>query len=941
MFIIINTLQEKHDKLPNYMSHSQDFKNLVFKNRARILLLLLILSVGLYVFQDFLFFRKIYIYQDIGSDSFSYALPHLAFLNDHLRSFSFSTWNFSIGIGQSNFAMNQFLFEPLYYLLAVFEKKDFPFLLGYLALLKSLLAGIFFQNYLRQMKVSDFSTVVGGLIYAFSGYIILWGQHYNFASACVYLALVLWNFERLVQQKKWLGFSLSIFLLASWSYYFLFMIGVMLTIYAQFRIYAVQKPGLLMIAKANLKILLPSLLGIGLSGFILLPSLQTLFSGARLSHEVPPLFAMDSASYYLSLVSRFFSNHISFAHGTHHFYDWWNYYEAPNVYCGLLSVLLIPLIFVYEKPALKSLFVAALTIGLFLTMPFLSAFLNAFSYVSYRWTFLLLPILILAATKVLSEIECSTRPGNSRFVFASGVLSLVLFSGTVCLAPFVYNWSSADIISSFVENKGIFILIVLYLFSIRYLQSRRWKTVSKIMILVLLSFELGLHSSVDVNQRLLLSPQYISDNQGIFDDTNAILKYIRKRDLGFFRINKFYNGADWNDPIAQDYYSTTSYISINNASYLSYLKAWDVYYPNFNVTHIPFDRFILSDLLAVKYLVVSNDLDVPFGYEKSGRFGKLSLYENKFALPIGIAYENYSTKAAFLHLRTFEKDRLALSAFVAEEGDSVFLGGISEIQPQPSNASPPSFQKIALEKPIFFENLKLLDERFPVLMDFISTYNDPYIVLQLPRTMSGLLRVSFDIDCSQDVTGHFWWRKGEGAFLDQRAQYELFKKGDHHYDIDLGYVDSIDRLRFDLANNTGHFVIKNFSVEMASQVLDTRLFESAVKDFKKETFEVTQSLPSAIMGNITMSKKKMLVLSIPYGKGWFAMVDGHEQKMFLVNSGLTGLLLEAGSHEVKLTYFQPLFRAGIFISLMSLMILIILILLKYFEIPLLHRLLKR
>ena len=74
----------------------------------------------------------------------------------------------------------------------------------------------------------------------------------------------------------------------------------------------------------------------------------------------------------------------------------------------------------------------------------------------------------------------------------------------------------------------------------------------------------------------------------------------------------------------------------------------------------------------------------------------------------------------------------------------------------------------------------------------------------------------------------------------------------------------------------------------------------------QETLENVVMETNEITGNITVSKKKALVLSVPYSRGFTAYVDGKETKLQKANTMFMALELEAGtSMQIRLTYCTP------------------------------------
>ena len=62
---------------------------------------------------------------------------------------------------------------------------------------------------------------------------------------------------------------------------------------------------------------------------------------------------------------------------------------------------------------------------------------------------------------------------------------------------------------------------------------------------------------------------------------------------------------------------------------------------------------------------------------------------------------------------------------------------------------------------------------------------------------------------------------------------------------------------------------------------------------------------NTVTGNITVDKDKMLVVTLPYQKGWTAYVDGKKTDIQRVNYQYIGINLKKGTHDIKLHYQLP------------------------------------
>jgi uncharacterized membrane protein YfhO len=98
------------------------------------------------------------------------------------------------------------------------------------------------------------------------------------------------------------------------------------------------------------------------------------------------------------------------------------------------------------------------------------------------------------------------------------------------------------------------------------------------------------------------------------------------------------------------------------------------------------------------------------------------------------------------------------------------------------------------------------------------------------------------------------------------------------------------------------------------------VYRSYVSDLKKDTLTITDRGQTFLKGTINLTKKKLLFLSIPFDKGWKARVNDKDQKIELVDGGLSGLILEKGINKVELKFTPRLRKIGFIISLVSLIL---------------------
>lgn len=97
-----------------------------------------------------------------------------------------------------------------------------------------------------------------------------------------------------------------------------------------------------------------------------------------------------------------------------------------------------------------------------------------------------------------------------------------------------------------------------------------------------------------------------------------------------------------------------------------------------------------------------------------------------------------------------------------------------------------------------------------------------------------------------------------------------------------------------------------------------------------ESFEISQRVDistrgdDALIGTVQTPNASLLLLAMPFDRGWSAMLDGNRTNLFRADYGLSALLVPAGKHAVSLTYVAPGRRLGIVLGLSSLVLILLL-----------------
>ncbi|MFR1760972.1 YfhO family protein [Frisingicoccus sp.] len=93
------------------------------------------------------------------------------------------------------------------------------------------------------------------------------------------------------------------------------------------------------------------------------------------------------------------------------------------------------------------------------------------------------------------------------------------------------------------------------------------------------------------------------------------------------------------------------------------------------------------------------------------------------------------------------------------------------------------------------------------------------------------------------------------------------------------------------------------------------VYNDIVQERKKDMLKITSWLEDDIIGTISVSEDKFLVLSIPNVAGWTIFVDGEAVETQNANIGFMGIYLEEGEHTVEAKYQPKTIIPGVVITL--------------------------
>jgi len=397
------------------------------------------------------------------------------------RTGFFELYSDSTYLGSDNIGSNSYygLFDPFLFVCYIFPRAWVPQTFAFATILKGICGAFATRAYLRYLGVSESSSRIGGLAFAFNGYINFMVGFPSFVSMAFTVPLVFLGIERTLKERKIGVLALGLALLGMISFFFLVVVCIFGVLYAIWRFFQTLKTRN---AKENVTAMafgvLGFAIGISLSAWTLFPSLResalsgrtTSLGKAYLNYLLSSFKDFDIGTVF-SLLFEMVGRHpvremqalIGFFYPTIGYktlplagsgYDAW----TASIFCYTPFILLTFIALTSSARRKKWSHLALTAIFLYLLFTnFAYYFFYAFTGDGYgRWYIVLVPIVIYYGAQELDRLKnepkwvIATGEGIAFgltvltwalcvALIRSGVLNTALFSGDTTYWQSVYN----------------------------------------------------------------------------------------------------------------------------------------------------------------------------------------------------------------------------------------------------------------------------------------------------------------------------------------------------------------------------------------------------------------------------------------------------------------------------------------------------------------------
>lgn len=331
------------------LNNKSSFKALLAFVLPSFLLFICLFCKKMYPFGD----TTIYTWDLSGQYSSFFVLLHNILIGK-------ADWSYSLsgGLGDSLFGLiAYYLSSPFNIILAFFNANTMPIGVLLLLCLKLSCMSLFMYLYLNH-KYTSFSAILFGVAYSFSSYSVAYQSNIMWMDALVFLPLVIWGLEKLIEEKKILLYSITLGITIISNYYTGYMVCLFCVIFFVLHLICKSKKATFSVQIYTLiRFAISSLCAGGLSAFLIFPALSELSASAERSHV--PLNALTNGS-RMYLQTRLLPLFMSCSFDAS---QRWDAHSLPLVYCGILAVIGLVAFFIAKQIPLKTKLFGALLIA--------------------------------------------------------------------------------------------------------------------------------------------------------------------------------------------------------------------------------------------------------------------------------------------------------------------------------------------------------------------------------------------------------------------------------------------------------------------------------------------------------------------------------------------------------------------------------------------------
>ncbi len=771
-----------------------------------------------------------------------------------------------------------YLASPFNLIIVMFPRDMITEGIMTMLLVKSGAVGLSSCFFLKKHRgYSDYTAVLFSCMFALCGYFTAHTINPMWLDGLIALPLVLAGIERIVKERRFLVYSLSLLYIFVANYYIGYMVGIFSALY--FICYLFTCGVLKKIKEylyAAITFALASVSSVLMSGVIILPAYKALQNG-KMDYNATADFSFAENFNIGDIYIKLFPAT----------YDTERPDGLPMLYCGTLALIFAVIYFMMKKIP----FIKRIGGGALLGVMTLSMYIKPVDmlwhggqvpvWMPYRYSFTIIFLLIIFGAEAFENISDVRRKQIGK---AFGLL----MSGLV-LADYYEGGEHFD--TSLIIVIPLISLCAMTCVVLAYRMSRNNRIIK---ILAGAAVCLELFVSCRSYMSSIHSDVYYSPREDYFGEilpTRDAVQKLKEYDDGFYRMEKTYHRTV-NDNMALGIYGVSHSTSTFNSRALKLLKDLGFgsrdHYSRYDGA-----TMLTDDILGIKYVLSKREILTPYdSVVPVDAENDIKVYENTDALGVAFLADKGIINSYIADSLPFGFQQTLASLLSGEEqeifvpiSDTIFDSKNVSIGSTTDNHA--SYKKRSGEAEITYTV-------YPEQSGAVYAYFPSY----------------YERECNLYINGEYIKNYYENE------NYSIVYLGT--YKAGEGFDVTLRLCKDDLYIKNPEFY-----------VLDSEALERFTAGIRARSSEVKKNNSTSFTIKVNAAEDSALFTSIPFEEGWTAAIDGVPAEICSgVNETLLCLNVPKGEHTIELNYFPAGLRTGVMLTVAGVVMLTVMVVVK-------------
>ncbi len=792
--------------------------------------------------------------------------------------------------------------SPFSYIVALFPKERILEALLCIFLLKTGLCGYTCGYYLSKItkteKLNKINVVIFSTMYALCSYAIVQQNNSMWIDALIWLPILTYSIEQLIKHRKFKLYVISLAFTIMSNFYIGYMTCIYVALYFFYYYVAKSANGennplgeKTHFAKSLLRIIVYSIIAVGISAVIIFTAYYSLTFGKTTFTD--PSWKFGIKFDLMDYLTKFLPGS----------YDTVRRAGLPFVYCGVLTLFMLPVYFISNKISNREKIMSGVMIAIF-SLSFMINVVDLVwhgfqepNWLNYRYSFMLSFLLVVMAYKGFNESE-----GISSKVHLATTAFISLFLVVAQKYTFQsYNKEKGAPLDPIQTIGFTFLCLAVYLIFLGVYKSAKNKKSMGLVLAVIVCLEMfgnGLSNVVGLGNDVIYS-SYSSYN-GYIGKIRPIVDKVHENDTAFYRMEKI-NHRRANDNMSLGINGLSGSSSTLNRETVELLNKFG-YSSAAHKSSYYGGNPVNDSLLGVRYIVADNKKPGEKIIENDNIKSMLSRYYELYASDsnYNVYYNPYALSLAF-----GVSDSINDLKFRNEEDEEIYFTPYHKLNAIVS-AMMGSEEGVEVFKEIAGVDMTTAN----CDLGFAGGHSK---YTPEDSTSSAYLIYEFTTSRSGDVYFYLpslYPRQVE--LIVNGKEYTDFYTEDTSRAMLLGYFEEGESVKLKVRLKADVLYVKT-NVE-CFYYLDDQVFSDCMSALSRTQLVVDEKYTDDHITGIlsTVVSGQTILTTIPYDEGWSVKINGKEVEYYKTLDSLIAFdIEEAGDYEVEFVYRSKAFVYGL------------------------------